>query len=113
MPKRNFIPIPLPIEQPARCADCPLCGLIPPGQNQGKYTHVCCATSDALTRRGIAVNAREKDAKHPWHRPCDKWWDNFTQHNPKREYGIPVERYFTWRKPYEDTLQLSIKFPKR
>lgn len=113
MPKRNFISIKLPAEQPARCADCPLCGLIPAGQNEGKWTHVCCATQDALTRRGIQVNAREKDSKHPWHRPCDKWWDAFIARNPLHEYGIPVERYFLWRKPYEDTLQLTIRFPKR
>jgi hypothetical protein len=60
-----------------------------------------------------ARERRERDPRHLWHRPCDAWWEKFVEHNPKRLYGIPTERYFAWRKPYEDTLQLAIRFPKR
>ena len=113
MPKQLIKRIHLPTEQPDCCALCPLVGVIPKGQTSGQYTHICCATRDALTRRGIRVEASKRDSKHPWHRPCDDWWDSFISHNPRHEYGIPMERYWAWRKPYEDTLQLQIKFPKR
>ena len=113
MPKKNLIPIELPVEQPDCCATCKLVGLIPKGNRQGKYTHVCCATAEALTRRGIKVKASEKDSKHPLKRPCDAWYRNFVETNPKRIWGLPRDRYFLWRVPYENEYELQIKFPKR
>ena len=103
-------------EQPDRCDQCPLLGLIPEGQRQGKWTHVCCATGDPLTRVGIRINARErkvKDPKHPWSRGCDALWADWWHANPHHTYRIPIDRYIAWRQPYEHSLGLRINFPKK
>ena len=104
-------------EQPPRCIDCPLLGKIPDAQCEGKYTHVCCATGDPITGRGMKVNAverRKTDPKHPWQRSCDGgiWeaWYNASVHHVLK---IPLDRYITWRQPYEHSLGLKINFPKR
>jgi hypothetical protein len=106
----------LTAEQPECCAKCPLLGLIPEGQRDGKWTHVCCGTGDALTGRGLKVNAkerRERDPKHPWHRPCDGIWEQWWKQSPHHVFVIPLDRYITWRQPYSYSLGLKINFPKR
>ena len=100
-------------KQPDCCADCPLIGIIPEGKREGKWTHVCCATGDAMTRVGIRVIASAKDAKHPWHRSCDGIWEEWWSANPHHLFKIPLDRYITWRQPYEFSLGLKINFPKR
>ena len=50
----------LTAEPPDSCYECPMLGLIPEGQRDGKWTHVCCATGDALTGRGIKVKVSKK-----------------------------------------------------
>jgi hypothetical protein len=103
-------------EPPDCCFDCPLLGLIPEGQRDGKWTHVCCATGDALTGRGLKVNARErkeKDPKHPWHRPCDGLWHEWWNAKATHIFTIPIDRYITWRQPFSYSLGLKINFPKK
>lgn len=112
--KRNQVQ--LKSEQPESCAKCPLLGLIPEGQRDGKWTHVCCATGTALTGRGITVNAKirkERDPKHPWHRECDGIWNAWYEANPHHTFTIPIDRYIAWRQPYNYSLGLQINFPKR
>jgi hypothetical protein len=99
--------------QPDSCYECPLLGLIPEGKRDGKWTHVCCATGDALTGRGIKVKASTKDAKHKWHRPCDGIWESWWNASPHHVFTIPLDRYITWRQPYSYSLGLTINFPKR
>ena len=95
------------------CYECTMLGLIPEGQRDGKWTHVCCATGDALTGRGIKVKVSKKDAKHPWHRPCDGIWKSWWEATPHHTFTIPLDRYITWRQPYSFSLGLKINFPKR
>ena len=112
--KKNYVK--LTAEQPETCDTCPLLGLIPVGQRDGKWTHVCCATGDALTGRGIHVNAktrRERDPKHPWHRPCDGVWDAWYAASPHHTFMIPLDRFITWRQTYSYSLGLKINFPKK
>lgn len=99
--------------QPDSCVECPLLGKIPPSECQGKWTHVCCATGDAMTRVGIRVKASEKDAKHPWHRSCDGIWEQWWQANIHHVFTIPLDRFIAWRQPYEHSLGLKINFPKK
>ena len=103
----------LTAEPPDSCYECPMLGLIPEGQRDGKWTHVCCATGDALTGRGIKVKVSKKDAKHPWHRPCDGIWKSWWNASPHHTFTIPLDRYITWRQPYSYSLGLKINFPKR
>ena len=114
MPKRNFVQIQLPPEQPDCCAECPLLGLVPgyvQRPKNSKETHVCCATREALTQRGSKVRASQRDVNHPLHRPCDNYWHAWML-LPGRKYGITTQIYNDCRRPYENTLQLQIKFHK-
>lgn len=113
MPKRNFVSIQLPAVQPDCCADCPLCGLVPNHlKPKGSFeTHVCTATMEALTRRFIRVRASQRDSHHPLHRPCDDRWDAWMQ-LPGRKFNISTQIYSELRFPYEQTLQLQIRFHK-
>lgn len=98
-------------QQPDCCAECPLLGLIPESQRKGKWTHVCCATGDAITRVGTRVRASSKDSKHPWHRPCDGLWEDWWGMNAQHVFKIPINRYIAWRQPYSFSLGLVINFP--
>ena len=114
MPKRNIVLIQLPPEQPDCCAECPLLGLVPKyvaRPKNSKETHVCCGTMDALTQRGSKVRASKRDSKHPLGRPCDNRWHSWMQ-LPQRKLGITTQTYNDCRIPYENTLQLQIKFHK-
>ena len=111
MPKRNIVQITLPPEKPDCCAACPLVGLIPKHlrQHRSKETHVCLGTMEALTGRGIRVRASSRDSNHPLRRPCDNRW-NAWMTLPGRKIGISNVSYIQCRIPYEQGLQLQIKF---
>ena len=112
MPKRNIIQIQLPAEQPDCCAECPLLGLVPnyvSRPKNSKETHVCLGTMEAITQRGSRVRASSRDTNHPWKRPCDNRWRAWLQ-LPNRKLGISIQTYNDCRIPYENTLQLQIKF---
>ena len=113
MPKRQFIPVQLAPEQYDRCADCPLCGLIPENKRkEGKRKKYVCLgviPHKALTSKGIWVKASTHDPKHPLHRPCDsKWaaWMTF----PQRIFGMRIDDFAEYRHPFEQTLQTKIDF---
>ncbi|MCD8266449.1 MAG: hypothetical protein LUC33_04765 [Prevotellaceae bacterium] len=110
MPRAVFKKIEVPFKQPDRCADCPFVGLIPEGQRlkNGKETHVCLATFDAMSRRAIYLrkSAKLEDGK-TLKRWCDEDWERW------REEGylnITHENLKTYRDPYDRTRQMVIKF---
>ena len=53
MPKRIFVKVKLPPQQPDRCLDCPLLGLIPEEERKhnSKKTYVCMKMAKALAGR--------------------------------------------------------------
>lgn len=110
MPRKLFKMISLPLEQPDSCEQCPLLGKLPKEKSKGRYTYVCCATRVAMTQIGVGIKQSERDIKHKWHRSCDELYPYWIT-NLGGKLGIPVERYEAWRRPYEDSLQLSIIFP--
>ena len=113
MPKKLFIPTQLAEEQYDRCADCPLCGLIPEEKRkEGKRKKYVCLgvyPHKALTSKGIWVKASGKDPKHKLHRPCDAKWSAWMT-LPKRQFNMLIEDYTEYRLPYEQTLQQRIDF---
>lgn len=112
---KNKTPMHLPPEQPDCCFDCPLCGLIPkdcPDKPKGsKETHVCLATWEAMSGRGIKVRASKRDSHHPLKRPCDTKWEAWMK-LPERCYLLPDVVYLHYRLPFENGLQFKIKFHK-
>lgn len=113
MPKRNIIQIKLPPMQPDCCAECPLLGEIPNElrQHRSKETMVCLGTMEAMTRIGSRVRASQKDVNHKLHRPCDNKYSAWLR-LPKMQLGIQIKAYNECRVPYEQGLQLQIKFHK-
>lgn len=113
MPKRNIVQIQLPAQQPDRCVDCPLLGKIPEYYTQrpkgSKETMVCLGTLEALTVLGSKSRASKHTTKHPLHRPCDNRWNAWMQ-LPRRKLGVSVKSYNECRIPYEQGLELEIKF---
>lgn len=111
MPRKSFIPTQLPPEQPDRCADCPLLGLIPKEQRPkgSKETHVCIGTHHAISGRGILVRKSQRDSHHPLRRPCDSKWEAWMT-LPGRTYGMPYTHYLLYRMPYEQGQQMKIIF---
>ena len=111
MPKKLFIATNLSAEQYDRCADCPLCGLIPEAERKDgtRKKYVCIGTMKALTSKGIWVKASKRDAKHPLRRPCDQKW-NAWMTLPKRRYNINIRLYTKYRLPFEQTIQVKIDF---
>lgn len=114
MPKRLHYMVTLPMEKPDCCAECPLVGIIPKNERPhgSKETHVCLGTHEALSGRGIKVRASEKDSHHPLRRPCDGRWRMWAT-LPGRQYAVRTEYYQIYRLPYEQGLQMVIKFHKR
>jgi hypothetical protein len=109
---KNQTLIKLRPSQPDCCADCPLVGLVPSYVKKpkgSKETHVCMATFEALTGRGIKIRASQRDSTHPLHRPCDNYWEKWVQ-LPGSYLPVPDELYLNSRLPYERTQQLRIKF---
>lgn len=114
MPKRNIIQIQLPPIKPDRCVDCPLLGIVPktyPRPKNSKETMLCLGTMEAMSQRGSKVKASSRDAHHPLSRWCDNRWEAWMR-LPNRKLGISIQAYNECRIPYEQTLQLVIKFHK-
>jgi hypothetical protein len=112
MPKRNIVLIQLPAEKPDCCAECPLLGTMPKyvaRPKNSKETYVCCGILEARTQRGARVRASNRDSNHPLRRPCDNRWNAWMQ-LPGRKLGISTQTFNDCRIPYENTLQLKIKF---
>ena len=115
MPKKLFIPVHLAPEQYDRCADCPLCGLIPENQRAKgrRMKYVCLGvqgmTLPALSSKGIWVKASGRDPKHPLHRPCDNRWAAWmTLKN--RVFNLSIKLFTKYRLPFEQTLEPKINF---
>lgn len=115
MPKKLFIQIQLAAEQYDRCADCPLCGLIPESERkEGKRMKYVCLgvlypSLQALSSRGIWVRASKRDTKHPLHRPCDTRWAAWmTLKN--RQFALRADVFTKYRLPFEQNLQPRINF---
>lgn len=113
MPRKNITLIQLPFDKPDCCSICPLCGIIPKNMRLkgSKETHICLATMDAMSGRGINVRASQRDSHHPLKRPCDSRWDTFMR-IPNRKLGISYEKWLTFRLLYEQGLEIQIKFHK-
>ena len=111
MPKHNFIKVQIPEQQPDRCLDCPLLGLVP------KYllpkgsleTYVCLGTQNAMTARYVRSRVSEADKKHPRHRWCETRWPAWAL-LPNRMFAISNKVYIETRVPFEAQMQLPIKF---
>ena len=111
MPKRLFTPVKLPEQQPDRCADCPLIGLIPKDERPAgsREGFVCLGTNEALSSKGIRVRASRRDDHHPLHRPCDGRWLAWMSLKG-RLYNLSIAHYIRYRLPYEQGSQLNIIF---
>lgn len=113
MPRQTIIKTKIPAEQPDRCAECPLCGLIPKAQRRAgsRQAFVCLgAVGEALTSKGIYSSASAYKAKQrKLHRPCDGKWEAWAT-LPGREFGMSYQNYLQYRLPYEQRYQLLIKF---
>ena len=108
----NLQKVQLPPTQPQACSSCPLCGLLPRYVQRPKHskeTHVCLGTMEALTKRGIHIRASERDKHHPLRRPCDDRWDMWMT-LPRRILNVNRTFYRDCRLPYENTIQMQIKF---
>jgi len=108
----NLQKVQLPPIKPDNCASCVLCGLLPRTVSRPKYskeTHVCLGTMEAMTKRGIKIKASQRDAHHPLRRPCDDRWDMWMT-LPRRILNVNRQFYAECRIPYENTLQIRIKF---
>ena len=115
MPKRNFVMQLLPIERPDRCTDCPLLGVVPKSVARpkgSKETMLCLGTMEAMSRPWSRKRESECDSHHPMHHYCEQKWHAWVG-LPRREFPIPVQFYNECRVPYEQSLQLTIKFHKR
>lgn len=116
MPKRNIVQVQLPPVKPDCCVECPLLGVVPQyctsRPKNSKETRVCLGTMEALTVLGSKSRASKRDSRHPLHRPCDNRWEAWQQ-LPGRKLGISVRSYNECRLPYEQSLELSIKFHTR
>ena len=109
----NLIKVQLPAMQPDRCRDCPLLGMIPKyieRPKNSKETMICIGTMEAMSKRAADKRASECDSHHPLRRPCDdgKWqmWMTY----PQRRLPVNQSNYKECRYPYEQTLQMQIKF---
>lgn len=111
MPIKRFVQIQLPMNQPDRCADCPLLGIVPPELRirNSQETLVCLGTGEAMTKKGSRVRKSGRDAKHPLTRGCDSLWPLWVTY-PRQEFPVLVERYIRCIQPYRNTLEQFIHF---
>jgi len=111
MAKRQRTLVKLPPEQPDRCRDCPLLGLVPISKRKkGSHkTYVCIATMKALSSRGIDISASARDDHHPLKRPCDDRWASFML-APNMKLQVNSQAYLDCRIPYEQKQQYKIDF---
>ena len=99
--------------KPDRCVDCPLLRVIPKEAllrkpKNSKKSHLCMGTMNTLTKRGIAVRASAKDVRHPWHRPCDAYWDAWIKAGA--QFPVPIELFIQSRMEYNKTTWPEIVF---
>lgn len=114
MPRKLFIGIPIPPVKPPKCASCPFVGIIPEAKRKkgSKKTYRCLALNKAISKRSITIVEEEKkkrDPKHPFHRPCDRYYDAFLQ-LPGRVMNIPISNYNESRVPYIQLQAIPIDF---
>lgn len=114
MPKRLSVMVKLPEEQPDRCLDCPLLGVIPIEKRKhgSKKTHVCLGTYPAikaLAKRLTAIRKSDESRSKPLQRPCDKLWHAWIK-LPKRQFPLNINAYNEFRQPYLDAQQYTIDF---
>jgi hypothetical protein len=117
MPKIIFIDINLREDEPDRCLDCPLLGLIPKDEREfgRQQSHVCLGTRESLSERMIKARRTDKDDKHKLDRPCTRagLWQVWQEKEVKP--GIMVVRavdYNKYRLGYVQSGQMPIKFRK-
>lgn len=96
MPRRVIEKVQLPDKQPACCAECPLCGIIPKSERPkgSKETHVCLGTLHAISGRGT------KSTSHRHKRPCDRLWECWRTF-PNLKIGVPRDLFLKYRVPLE------------
>lgn len=112
----NKIKIRIPQQQPDRCKDCPLIGVIPEEHRaKGVRQSYCCLgvyPHEALTSKGITVSAKAKASTgHLLHRPCDDRWGTWWE---SRDHAVIISKdsYRYCRLPYENRQQLAFNFKK-
>ena len=131
MPKQYYMARKLPPQQPDRCEQCPLLGLIPPDERRSglRERYYCLGVYDTqrdesgapltdesgksqfafprLKTKGVSVSAKAvKSGGHVLHRPCDYIW-NAWMTLPGRLYGMPTDVYLRYRMPYEHEQQVK------
>lgn len=114
MPKRLSVKVKLPEEQPDRCLDCPLLGVIPIEKRKhgSKKTHVCLGTYPeikALAKRKTAIRKSDETRSKPLTRPCDKLWNAWVK-LPLRQFPLNIQAYNEFRQPYLESLHYRIDF---
>lgn len=111
MPKRVTVQIKLPEEQPDRCIDCPLLGIIPLEKRRhgSKKTYLCIPDHKALAKRKTSIRKSDTTRSKPLKRPCDNKWHAWVE-LPKRMLGIRISDYNEYRLPLINSLQLEIDF---
>lgn len=117
MPKIIFTDIPLREDEPDRCIDCPLLGLIPERERQygSQQSHVCLGTRESLSERMIRARQSEKKNGRKLDRPCSrmKLWQVWQEKDDLP--GIMRVRtvdYNLYRLGYIQSGQMPIKFRK-
>ena len=99
MPKKIFKQVKLPMQQPDRCMDCPLLGMIPAVEREfgSQETLVCLATHHAMNARIARSKASEHTAKHPLKRWCDDDWERWQQEPMYGNFPIRITDYGRYR----------------
>lgn len=111
MPKKVFVPIRIPQEQPDRCELCPLIGKIPDEEREAgvREGYFCLGRFPypRLKSKGIKLSKAEyRRKKRVLHRPCDKLWDVWVT-LPKRNFAMCTEAYKKYRMEFEREQQLK------
>lgn len=117
MPKIIFTDIPLQEEEPDRCMDCPLLGLIPKEERLygRQQSHVCLGTRESLSERLIRAKRTDKDHKHRLDRPCTRsdLWQVWQEKEPlPGKMRVRTVDYNRYRLAYVQSGQMQIKFRK-
>ena len=117
MPKIIFTDIPLVEDEPDRCLDCPLWGLIPKEERQygRQQSHVCLGTRESLSERMIKARRSEKDVNHKLDRPCTRsnLWQVWQEKDPlPAVMRVRTVDYNRYRLAFVQSGQMEIKFRK-
>ena len=95
MPKQNFITVQLAPKRYDRCADCPLCGLIPENERTNGDVYVCLGDMYAITTAELFGDVNKLS--------CDNRWDLWMLELPKRRFKISEHLYKKYRLPFEQS----------